>query len=228
MRRRAAELLEADVLPRHGLHDVGARDEHVGGALDHEHEVRDRGRVDGAAGARPHDERDLRDDAGRLHVPPEDLGVAGERHDALLDPRAARVVDPDDGAAVLHRQVHHLADLLGEHLRERTAEDREVLREDEDLAPEDGAVAGDDGIAPRPVLAHPELDLAMPREAVELDERPRVEELLDPLARQELPALPLALDVPLARRVERVLAQLLQPAELGLGRVVDLGHRRGA
>jgi len=31
-------------------------------------------------------------------------------------PRAARVVDADDRAAHLHRQVHHLDDLLGEHL----------------------------------------------------------------------------------------------------------------
>ena len=186
------------------------------------------GRVDGAARARPHDERDLRHDAGRLHVAPEDLRVAGERDDALLDPRAARVVDPDDRAAVLHGQVHDLADLLREDLGERPAEDREVLREDEHLATEDRPVAGDDGVAPRPVLAHLELDLAMPDEAVELDERARVEELLEPLAREELPALALARDVRLARRMERLLAQLLEPAELRLGRVVDLGHRRGA
>jgi hypothetical protein len=31
-----------------------------------------------------------------------------------------------------------------------------------------------------------------------------------------------------ARRMERLLAQLLEPAKLGLGRVVNLRHRRGA
>ena len=109
--------------------------------------------------------------------------------------------------------------------RERAAEDGEVLREDEDLATEDRPVAGDDGVAPRAVVAHPELDLAMADEAVELDERAGVEELLEPLAREQLAALALALDVPLARRVRRLLAQLLEPAELRLGRVVDLRHR---
>ncbi len=132
------------------------------------------------------------------------------------------------GTAVLHGHVHDLADLLREDLRERPAEHREVLREDEDLAAEDRPVAGDDGVAPRAVLAHVELDLAVADEAVELDERARVEELLEPLAREELAALALPLDVPLARRMERLLAQLLEPAELRLGRVVRLGHRRGA
>ena len=224
----AAELLEAHVLARDRLHHVGAGDEHVRRLLDHEHEVGDRGRVDRPARARPHHERDLRHDPGGLHVAPEDLRVARERDDALLDPRAARVVDPDHRAAVLHRHVHDLADLLREDLGERPAEDREVLREDEHLAPEDRPVARDHRIAPGPVVAHVELDLAVPYEPVELDERARVEQLLEPLPREQLAALALARDVLLARRVERLLAKLLEPAELRLGRVVRVGHRRGA
>ena len=223
-----AQLLECHVLPGDGLHDVGAGDEHVRRLLDHEHEVGDRRRIDGAAGARPHHERDLRHDAGCLHVPPEDLRVAGERHDAFLDARAARVVDPDHRTPVLHGHVHDLADLLREDLGERPAEDREVLREHEHLATEDRPVPGDDGVTPRAVVAHLELDLAMPDEAVELDERAGVEELLEPLTREELAALALASNVALARGVRRFLAQLLEPAELRLGRVVDLRHLRGA
>src|SRR6185369_8367564 len=123
--------------------------------------VGDRGRIDGAPRARPHDQAELRDHARALDVAPEDLRVARERDDALLDPRAARVVDPDQGAAVLRGQVHHLADLLGEDLREAAAEDREILREDADAAPEDRPVAGDDGVAVGPPLAHAELSLAM-------------------------------------------------------------------
>ena len=120
VRGRAAEILERHLLAGHGLHHVGAGDEHVRRALDHEDEVGDRRRVDRAAGAGAHHQRDLRHDAGRLHVPPEDLRVPGERDDALLDPRAARVVDPDHRAAELHRQVHDLADLLGEDLAATT------------------------------------------------------------------------------------------------------------
>ena len=66
VRVRAAEILERDLLARHGAHDLGPGDEHVRGAARHEHEVGDRGRVDGAARARAHHERDLRDDARGL------------------------------------------------------------------------------------------------------------------------------------------------------------------
>ena len=228
MRRRAAELLERDLLPGHRLHDVGAGDEHVRRALDHEDEVGHRGRVDGAARARAHDERDLRDDARRLDVAPEDLRVAGERDDALLDPRAAGVVDPDHRAAVLDGQVHDLADLLGEDLAERAAEDGEVLGEDEDLAAEDRPVAGDDRVAVRAALHHPEVRLAVADVAVELDERAGVAELLGALAGEEPALLAPRRDGLLAAGVERLLAQLLQPLELARRRLVPLGHRRGA
>ena len=132
---RAAELLEVDLLAGDRLDHVGAGDEHVGGLLDHEDEVGDRGRVDGAAGARAHDQADLRDDARALDVAHEDVAVGAERDDALLDARAARVVDADHGAADLRRQVHDLAHLLAHHLAERAAEDGEVLAEDADRRP---------------------------------------------------------------------------------------------
>ena len=157
VRHRAAELLELDLLAGDRLDHVGAGDEHVRGLLHHEDEVGHRGRVDGAAGARAHDQADLRDDAGALDVADEDVAVGAERDDALLDPRAARVVDADDRAADLGGQVHDLAHLLGHDLAERAAEDREVLAEDADRAAVDRAVAGDDGVAPGPVLLHVEV-----------------------------------------------------------------------
>ena len=43
-------------------------------------------------------------------------------------------------------------------------------------------------------LAHAELDLAVPHVAVELDERARVEQPLEPLARKQLALRPLPLD----------------------------------
>jgi len=63
---------------------------------------------------------------------------------------------------------------------------------------------------------------------VELDEGPGVEQLLEALAGEELAPFALARHVPLARGMERLLAKLLEPAELRLRRVVRLGHRRGA
>ena len=149
MRHGAAELLERHVLAGHRLDDVGAGDEHVRGLLHHEHEVGDGGGVDGAAGARPHDHADLRDHAGRAHVALEDVAVAGERRRALLDPRAAGVVDRDERRARAIGEVHHLADLLRHDLAHGPAEHREVLASDEDLAAVDRAVAGDDAVARR-------------------------------------------------------------------------------
>ena len=98
------------------LHDLGAGDEHVGGVLDHEDEVGHRRRINRAAGAGAHDHRDLRDDARGQHVALEHLGIAGERGDPVLDPRAAGIVEPDHRGADLHRLVHDLADLLGMRL----------------------------------------------------------------------------------------------------------------
>ena len=85
------------------------------------------GRVHRAAGARAEDHRDLRDHAGRQHVAVEDPAVAGEADHALLDAGAGAVVEADDRRTDLEGEVHQLVDLLGEHLAERAAEDREVL-----------------------------------------------------------------------------------------------------
>ena len=132
---------------------------------------------------------------------------------------------PTTGQPDLDGHVHHLADLLGEDLGERAAEDREVLAEDADGPAEDRPVARDDGVAPGPVLAHPELDLAVADEAVELDERARVEQEVDPLAGEQLAAVVLPRDRLLRPRVRRGLAQLTQPGELLLGRLVPGRHR---
>ena len=59
----------------------------------------------------------------RKKMPP----YAGERDDAFLDARAGAVVEADQRRADRLGEVHHLVDLLGEHLAERAAEDREVL-----------------------------------------------------------------------------------------------------
>ena len=112
VRAGAAQLLEADVLAGDRLDDVGAGDEHVRGLVDHHREVGDRGGVDRAARARADDQADLRDHAGGVGVAAEDLAVQAERGDALLDAGAAGVVDADDRAAGLQREVHDLDDLL--------------------------------------------------------------------------------------------------------------------
>ena len=132
---------------RDGLDHVRTGDEHVAGAVHHEDEIGDGGRIDRAAGARSHDGRNLRHHAARQRVAQKDIGVAGERHHAFLNARAAGIVQADHRRAGLQRQVHDLADFLRVGLRERAAEHREILREHVDQAAVDAAVAGDEAVA---------------------------------------------------------------------------------
>ena len=94
----AAELLLGDVFVGHGADHFRTGDEHVARLLDHQDEVGDGRRVHGAARARTEDAADLRDDAARQRVAQKDVGVAGERLHALLDARAARIVESDHRA----------------------------------------------------------------------------------------------------------------------------------
>ena len=171
------------------------------------------GRVHRAAGARAHDGGDLRNHARGERVAQEDVGVAAERRHAFLDPRAPRVVEADDRRAELHRQVHDLHDLGGVGLRQRAAEDGEVLREGEHLAAVDQAVAADDAVAGHDLVGHAEVETAVGDELVELFERARIEQQIDPLASGQLAGLVLA-------------AQPLRAAAL-LGAAFEFGERRG-
>ena len=103
VRLRAAKELRVHLLVGDGADDVGPRDEHVRRPAHHIHEVGDRRGVDRSARARPHHERDLRDDARRLHVAPEDLRVARERDDELLR-HAGRDADRERRAPLVRLQ----------------------------------------------------------------------------------------------------------------------------
>ncbi len=194
----AAELLGGDRLVGDGLHHIRAGDEHVGGVAHHEDEVGHRRRIDVAAGARAHDDGNLRDDAGREHVALEDLGIAAEGGHAFLDAGAAGIVKADDRRAVPERHFLHLHHLLGMRFRQRAAENGEILGEDKDRAAVDRAPAGHDAVAGDFLSGHAEIGGAVLDEHVELLERTFVEEDLDALAGGELAFLVLCVDAGLA------------------------------
>ena len=220
---RAAELLHRHVLAGDGLDDVRPGDEHLAGLVDHDDEVGQRGGVDVAARGGAHDQRDLRDDAGGQDVVVEDLAVQAQRDDALLDARARAVVDADQRAAGLDRQLLDLDDLLAVDLAEAAAEHRGVLAEDADVAAVDGAVAGDHAVAERAVAPQPEVGAAVPGQRVELDERALVEQREDALAGGQLALGVDLLDRRLADRVQRLFGPLAQVGQLARGGVdVDL------
>ncbi len=73
-----------------------------------------------------------------------------------------------------------------------------VVGEDKHLAPEDRPVTGDDGVAVGAAFAHAELNLAVAHVAIELHERPLVQEPLQPLPREQLALRSVTLDPHLA------------------------------
>jgi hypothetical protein len=174
-----------------------------------------------AARVRAHDQRDLRHDAGRGHVAAEDLAVEAERDDALLDARAAALVDADDRPAGPDRQVHDLDDLLAVDLAERAAEDRDVLAEHAHRAAVHGAVAGHHAVTVGPVALLAEVRRAVPGQLVQFDERAGVEQQLDALTGGLLALGVLLLDH--ARRAG-VHCFLVAPVQVGQlpGRGVDV------
>ncbi len=133
---------------------------------------------------------------------------------------------PDHRASGLHRQVHHLADLLGERAREAAAENREVLREDADLASLDGAVAGDHAVARDAPLVHPEVVAAMGLELVELDEGAAVEQEFDPLARGQAARLALAALPIFAAAQLRLARKLAHPFDIFLNAHRQIPRKR--
>ena len=172
-----------------------------------------------ATGRRPHDQRDLRHDPGCLHVAAEDLAVQPERDDALLNACAAALVDADDRAAVLHREVEHLDDLLAVHLAEAATEYGDVLAEDADRASVHRSVAGDDPVAERAVGLHAERRRAVPGELVQLDERALVEQRRDAFTGRLLAPGVLAFDGPSRAGVHGLVVAVVEVGELAGGGV---------
>jgi hypothetical protein len=209
----AAELVRRHGLVGHGLHDVGAGDEHVARALDHEDEIGHRRRVDVAARAGAHDDRDLRDDAAGDDVAPEHLAVAAEGGDALLDAGAAGVEQADDRRPRPQGHVLDLGDLLRVGLGQGAAEDREILREDKDGAAVDRAPAGYHAVAGNLDVIHAEIGAAVLHEHVELLERAVVEQELDALAGGELRLRVLRLDALHAASDARLRPPLFEPCQ---------------
>src|SRR5690606_1968687 len=140
----------------------------------------------------------LRHDAARERVSEEEIGVAAEALDALLNARAARVAEPDHRRAHADRVVHQLDDLLRVRGAERSPEHREVLRVDAHRSAVDGAVPGHHAITQRTLLRHAELRRSVRDEAPHFHEAVRVEQRVDAFARGELALGVLLVDARLA------------------------------
>jgi len=147
VRHRAAQLLEADVLVSHRADHVGAGHEHIRCIFDHKYKVGQRRAVNRPTRARPHDHAELGNHAAGERVAQEDVRVAAQADDALLNPRSARIVQADDGRAILDRHIQDLADFLGMGFAQRAAHHGEILGVDVHQPPIDRAPARDHAVA---------------------------------------------------------------------------------
>ena len=85
----APQIFRSNLFMRDRLDDIRPRDVHIAGAIDHEDEVGQRGRIDRPTGAWPQDRGQLRHDTARLHVAQKQARVAGQGHHAFLNTRPA-------------------------------------------------------------------------------------------------------------------------------------------
>ena len=202
---RASELLRRHVLPGRGLHERRAADEDRARSADDHRLVRHRGDVRAARGARPHDDRDLRDpergQARLVEEDPAEVVAVGEDLGLERKERSARVDEVEARQAVLPRDLLRAQVLLHRERVVRAALHGRVVRDDHALTALDDADPCDDPGGRRVAVVE------LPRsKGVQLEERgSRVDETVDPLARGELPARAMPLDcfLPAARGDER-------------------------
>ena len=112
-----AEGFHVDVLAGDRAHDVRSGDEHPAAGR-HDHQVGERRAVGGAAGGRAEHDRDLRHPAGRADHRLEHQADRVQRVDALGQPRAAGMPQPDDRHPLANRGVDGVDDVpaaLGPH-----------------------------------------------------------------------------------------------------------------
>ena len=232
----AAELLGGDDLAGRGLHQRRPAEEDRPLLLDDHGLVAHRRDVGTTGGARAHHRGDLRDAAGgHVRLVEEDAAeVLAVGEDLVLhrQERATGVDEVDARQVVLRRDRLRPQVLLDRHRVVGAALDGRVVGHDHALATVDATDATDDPGAghrrlPRRAV-HP-----VRRQRAQLQERAaRVEQPVDPVAREELPAvgvlLPRGLAAALPHRRE-ALAQLVdEVAHLGahLSRLAIVNLRR--
>ena len=198
------------VLAGHRADHVRAGYVHLADAGRHEDEVRQSRGVGRPASSRTENHRDLGYNAGCPDVLVEDCAVSSEAVYALLDTGAAGVDQAHDWRPSGRREVHYLAYLLGDHLRQGAAEHGEVLGIDECGPAVDLAVSGYDGVSEVLLVGEAEIGGAVYDEGVDLLEGALVEKKVDALSRSQLAPAVLGVNAPLTAAEHRLLAHLAE------------------
>ena len=161
VRHGAAQFFSRYFFGRDRLDDGRARKEHVRRIFDHEDEVHQGRAVYSTAGAGPHNDGNLRDDARCSRIIHEDAAKPGQGIDAFLDAGTAGIIDADDGSPHLQGHFLHLGNLVGMHFAKGTAFNRKIFGIGKDQTAADRTVAGNDAVAGDFLFLHVEIHTAM-------------------------------------------------------------------
>ena len=152
----------------------------------HDDEIHQRRRIGGTPGAGAADHRDLGHDAGEQDIGVEHLAVTGKRIHALLDARAAGILERHHGNADLECVQHGAGDLLRLHLAEGTGDHAEILAHHCHLRVADIAGAGNHAIGGQGPAGHAEVGGIVRGMQAEFLEAAGDDQFADALARRKL------------------------------------------
>ncbi len=218
---RAAELFVLGVFARGHLHQRRTGEIHLGLVLHHHHVVAHPRQVRAARGAAPEHQAHGRDPVLRALRQAAEAGAAAHEDLVLVGEVGAGALDQADAdEVVLLRDLRQPARLLQAHRRHGAALHGRFARDHQAL---DAAHETDPADDRRPgrLALH-----TVAGEGSDLEEvRVAIEEPLDALARQELPARAVTLDVLLATAGLRLTERRLELRERG-GRFLAVGHER--
>ena len=181
--RCAAQLFKSDFLMGDCSDHIWPSDEHMACIFHHNDEVGDGGRVDGPAGARPHNDTDLRHDTGSHDIEEEDVGVAGQAEHPFLNACATGVVETDNRSAVFHRHIQDFADFCCVMTADTATKDGKILRENIDEPVINCSIPGDDTVAGDALLVQAEVVAVVRDECVHFPKTALIQQQFESLAR---------------------------------------------
>ena len=164
---------------RNGFDNSRARDEHLAGVLYHVDKVRDSRAVYSTASAGPHDNGNLRDNAGSSRVAEEDTAVTGQSIYSFLNARTTGIVNTDTGSTHLHGQIHDLPNLMCMLFTQRTAFNGKILCVSINQTAINRTITGHDTFAGQVFLFLTEVGAAMFHKHIQFNESTFIEQFGD-------------------------------------------------
>jgi hypothetical protein len=127
VRHCSTQLFLSGLFSGYSLDHIWSGDKHEAGVLYHKYKICHRRRINCSAGTRTHDGGKLRDHAAGAGITEEDISITLQGIHTFLNPGSTRIIDAYAGYSSFECHIHHLADLGGMHLAQRTTPGRKIL-----------------------------------------------------------------------------------------------------